>query len=789
MKLKKEFEKYAPLVKDGFLFDPDEQVFFTDNKKRFTLPEDYSHWKVENIDKKSYLTERLKEMGASDEENTIKLFGGVNLQEDEEVENSIFQANKNGDISIMQYSLHRKPWTFKTMGTENNSSSNREEYHEQIRLAPWNEKIFEGKYDFKKAKVVPFWTKYLIEQFEDEESTVDTLIITEGQIKTFVAGLHKLPVCGLTSITHYKNKDTGTIDAEIIEFIKAKKVKKVVILWDGDCRNVSTSDIENGIDISRRPNLFYKTVVNIREGLQDFFPSKTEMQIFFATIKSDEIDGNPKGIDDLLLTQKSKLKAIKKDFLNIGEMPGIYLHWQNISNDTGLKKLVSYFNLTSATSFFQAHKEKIGTKDFIFKGTTFQIENDTPTVKISASLKQYKRIGTDYYRIVKEPIPYGKTGEVMLEEVLVPWKSETIKQDHGAKILPHIEKFLGFTNQANHINYQQIINEHWNLYQNIDHQTRKGDFPHIEKLLIHLFDEQYTMVLDYITLLFRYPSQKLPVVCLVSKEQSTGKSTFMYLLKLIFKQNMALISNNDLTGDFNSHWTSKLIVASEETMLEKKDAYEKIKSFSTAKTIMRNEKNKSAREIPCMMHFIFGSNHEDDFIKIDDYDSRLWIRKVKSIKERIKGFDEKIENEIPEFVNFIQDRQINYKDVGERLYFHPRDFQTDAFRNVVKHSEPSIIKEIRTQLTEMFYVTGAEEIKMTVKDIKAEFGLRHEHNYLNKEIQNYLKPKRDLDNNGNVKVSTYEYMIPDPTNTEAILNRKGKGRYFIFERSEYCENN
>ncbi len=189
------------------------------------------------------------------------------------------------------------------------------------------------------------------------------------------------------------------------------------------------------------------------------------------------------------------------------------------------------------------------------------------------------------------------------------------------------------------------------------------------------------------------------------------------------------------------------------------------------------------------MHFIFGSNHEDDFIKIDDYDSRLWIRKVKSIKERIKGFDEKIENEIPEFVNFIQDRQINYKDVGERLYFHPRDFQTDAFRNVVKHSEPSIIKEIRTQLTEMFYVTGAEEIKMTVKDIKAEFGLRHEHNYLNKEIQNYLKPKRDLDNNGNVKVSTYEYMIPDPTNTEAILNRKGKGRYFIFERSEYCENN
>lgn len=782
MKLKTEFERFAELYRQGFVFNPDDHIFYAENVKEFKHPEGFEDWKVEKFERDSYLKERLKEMGVKTAK--IELIGGVNLEKNERAQHEIFTANKRGDIQILQYSLSRVPYTYMELGAKNTSASNREKYHEQTRLHPIHEYIAAGKYDFSRAKNVPFWPPALIEEFEAEKKSHETLIITEGQLKAFKGSVEGLPVVGLTSISHFKSKETGTIHQEIIEYIKTCDIRKVVILWDGDCRSISDSALRTGEDLSTRPHQFFSYAKKIRDMIQEFNPGR-KLSIYFATIKSDEIEGHPKGLDDLFIETKVQKKEILRDFSLIGEMPGKLIHWINITQDSGVKKLISYFNLNSEKAFYEFHREKIRESDFVFRGTTYKIEDGHPLIKVSASLKQYKRIGTDFYRIVKEPIPIGKNGDKILEETLIPWTSAAITLDHGKSVLEHIEKFLGFTNYANHVDYQQVIDGHWNLYQNIDHTPVEAEWPYIQKLLKHLFEEQYTMALDYITLLYRHPFQKLPVVCLVSKEQKTGKSTFVYLLKLLFKQNMAIISNNDLLSEFNSHWISKLIVASEETMLEKKDAYEKIKSISTQKSILRNEKNKTAREIPCMVHFVFCSNHENDFIKIDDYDSRLWIRKVKTISERIKGFDEKIANEIPAFVDFIQKREIEYEDVGERLYFDPKDFKTEAFYNVVKHSEPGIIKEIRTQLTELFLVTDATEIHMTTKDIKNEFSIRQDHNYINKEIGIYLKAERACDLSGNPKVSTYCYYVPDPVDPDKLVKRAGKGRYYIFKREDF----
>ena len=781
MKIKKEFDKYSELQKKGFIFNPENEEFYTFKpKSEFNHPLDFEEWGVEQIKVDSYLKTRLKELGVKPKDNLIELIGGVNLQAKERAEHQIFTHDKTGNIGIMQYSLKRKPYTFFQEKGTSTKTINRELYHEQKRLAPWNECIMAGKYDFAKAKNVPFWAPSLVKEFEADKKNSDTLIITEGQFKAFKGAMEGLPVVGLTSISHYKNKDTGTIHGEIIEYIKECRIKKVVILWDGDCKNISTKDLENQEDISKRPYNFYKFATTIRDLIQDFIPAR-KLSIYFATIKTEEIDNHPKGLDDLFIALPRNKKDILNDFKMIGEMPCQLLDWVNITNDQGIKKLVRYFNLTTAKAFYQAHQDQIKEHDFVFRGNTYRIDNKIPIIKISASLKQYKRIGTEYYRVVQEPAPIGKNGEVINEEALVPWTGSAIQLDHGKDTLKHIEKFIGFTNQANHIDYQQIINGHWNLYQNIEHSPKKGKFEYVEKLLKHLFEEQYEMCLDYISILYRHPLQKLPVVCLVSKEQKTGKSTFIYLMKLLFRQNMTTISNNDLTGDFNSQWTSKLIVASEETLLEKKDGYEKIKAISTAKTITRNEKNKTQKEIPCMVHFIFCSNHENDFIKIDDYDSRLWIRKVQSIKERIKGFDEKIEADIPAFVDFIQNREIKYEDVGERLYFEPNDFKTAAFYNVVKHSEPSLIKEIRAQLQEQFLVTEVDEIHMSTKDIKVQFGFRFEMNYISKEIQNYLKPKKLKEG----KVTTYCYYISSAMNPDELIKIKGKGRPFVFRKEDF----
>lgn len=780
MKLKDEYKPHSDLLKQGYLFDPEEHLFFVEDNQDFIRPNGYEDWETKIIDTESYLNARLLEMGATEKDNEVALLGGIKMDKNEFFKHQIFQTNKRGDIGILQFSLDRVPYTY-----IETKPVKREQYHEQIRLAPWNEKIFAGKYDFSKAKNIPFFPKNLIENYEADSCPSDMLIITEGQFKAFKAGMEGLPVVGLTSISHYRNKETGTIHTDIIKYIKKCNIKRVVILWDGDCRDISTKAIQDKEDLSKRPRNFYNFATKIREMIQEFVSTK-KTKIFYATLKSQEIDeGKSKGIDDLLINHPKEVERIKADFEQIGDMPSRYIEWFDISNETGKKKLYKWFNLTSATSFYNAHREKIGKNKFIFQGNTYEIKDGSPIMTISADLRQYKRIGTDYYRVVKEPVTLKKTGEIVTEEALVPWTASAIQLDHGKHVLPHIEKFLGFTNQANHTEYQQVIEAHWNLYQNLEHKVMQGKFEHIEILLKHLFQEQYEMALDYISVLYHKPYRKLPVVCLVSKEQKTGKSTFIYLLKLIFKQNMVSISSNDLIGDFNSHWITKLVVASEETLLEKKEAYEKIKDISTKKSYLRNEKNKVAKEIPCMVHFVFCSNHEDSFIKIDNTDSRLWIIKVNTIEKKIKGFDQKIADEIPAFIDFIQNREISTPDTGERMYFEPDSLKTDAFYNVVKHSEPSVIKEIREHLGILFAQTGVSEIKMSAKDIKTEFGIRQKLNYINREIKTYLKPEMKLGKDGKPSVSTYAYLLPEPNKTNEFISRKSKGKYFIFKAEDF----
>ncbi|MBI2258151.1 MAG: hypothetical protein HYU67_04540 [Flavobacteriia bacterium] len=761
MKLKDCYEKYQDLYRKKYVFDPDEKTFFTSNLSTFVLPTDFTHWEVKEIKLKQYAEKRFKE---------LNITPGLNIISDK----PIFNITDRGDIEIAQFSL-KKEFYFQ-----------KEKLCHQKRLNPIDEKICEGKYDFTFAKNVPFFSPLLLDLYS-EKKQIETLCITEGQFKAWKACDKNIPTVGLTSISHYKENSSGKIHYEIIELIRSCNVKKIVILWDGDCKNISSKSLEQGKDLSLRPRLFYKSALTIRDLIFEYISSK-KISVYFATIKTDELEGKPKGFDDLLITHSGKAKEIKRSFEQIGEMPSQYFDWINISTDIGAKKLRQYFNLHNVNEFYHFHSAGIKEKNFVYFGSTYKIAKGMPVIEVPLAVKSYKRIGVNYYKIINCPVPFGKKGDTRLEEVLEPWSKEEIKLDHGKEIIHQIEKYEGFTNVASHTDYQPIINNHWNLYYNVKHDLKEGDYPHIKMLLEHLFEEQYEMILDYISILYRFPIQKLPVICLVSKQQNTGKSTFIFLMKLIFKQNMTIISNNDLTNDFNSHWTSKLIVASEETLLEKKDGYEKIKSLSTAKDALRHEKSKTPKSIPNMLHFIFCSNHEDDFIKIDDYDSRLWIRKIKTLSNRINKFDEKLENEIPFFVHFIANREIQYPDTGNRLYFHEKDFKTSAFFNVVRHSEPNVIKEIRLKLEDYFTIFPLnEKLHLTTQNLRQYFGIKGEDNYINKVIKSYLNVNRYENDKGEPAVTTYSFNQIDYNNLEFPLLIKDKGRPFVFYKNDFIK--
>ena len=163
------------------------------------------------------------------------------------------------------------------------------------------------------------------------------------------------------------------------------------------------------------------------------------------------------------------------------------------------------------------------------------------------------RVGTTLYKVVNQPCANGG-----YEKKRVVWNNSTLRQDYGKNYLATVPKYDGFCTVPNHLNYQKEIEGFLNLYEPIEHKPQQGDFSHIQSLMRHIFGEQYELGMDYMQLLYLQPTQKLPIVLLVSEERNTGKSTFLNFLKAVFENNVTFNTNEDFRSQFNSDWAGKL---------------------------------------------------------------------------------------------------------------------------------------------------------------------------------------------------------------------------------------
>lgn len=794
MKLLDKYSKFKELYDSNYIFDPDERIFYASDVEKFSKPVGYDEWSVEEFDVQEYGQKRLLELGITEDNNTIEWF--ENSKSKKGIKEKIFTINKRGDIEILIYDVDGKPLMKDKNPDEKDGKGvvKGERYCWNTRLHPWHEKLTGAKYDFSYSQNKPLFSPELITAFK-KGTEVPTLVITEGQFKARKGCIEGIPTIGLGSITHFNDSNTKRIHGDIIRFIRTCKVKKIIVLWDGDCRFIWENEVKEMRDLAERPRAFMNYANKIIDQLKESELAK-DVKYYFATINTHETNNNAKGLDDLFILNPNLNAKILIEFNDIGNIHGDIFLWENMNNtEKGKKELLRFFMLKLVKEFYEFHKEKIKGNNFIYNGNQYKVEKNLPVIEIPKDLKRYKRIGFDYYAIQDVPAPIG-TGDniqVVHEEKLVVWNKTAIMDDFKKRKednpIASVERYNGFTNIADHINYQQVINGFWNLYSDVKHQPVKGDFPHIRKLLKHLFDEQEAneMIYDYITVLYKKPYFKLPVICLTSKVQGSGKSTFVYLMKLIFKQNMSIISSVEFVSEFNSSWISSLVVAIEETLFEKKEAYEKLKDLVTRKQINRNEKNKSANEIPCMLHFIINTNHEDEFIKIDENDRRLWVRKILSKPEKIKNFQQKIEEEIPFFIDFIINRDIKYQYQGDELYFAESDFMTEAKQSLIKNSVPFYIKELRYHLEEYFSRWSDTEVMLSAKDIITHFGVTNvKPDHLNKTIPQFMKVERKVNDQGVAISTTYSIKKESTKENGAPEYIKLQGRPFVFKRSSFA---
>lgn len=395
-------------------------------------------------------------------------------------------------------------------------------------------------------------------------------------------------------------------------------------------------------------------------------------------------------------------------------------------------------------------------------------------------MKEYIRVGTEYFKEVLCPLMSGDN-----MKSLIKWNKATIIDDFGKDSLKAIKKYETFCTFPSHINYQREINNFYNKYEPLSYcVNEKGDWKNIKLFLQHLFGVQYELGLDYLSILWKYPSQILPILCLVSVERNTGKSTFLKLLKLIFEGNMTINKNEDFRSRFNSDWAGKLIVAVDEVLLDKKEDSERIKNLSTSNHYKLEGKGVDKAEIEFFGKFILCSNNEENFIKIDDLEIRYWVIRVNPFAKENPDLLEQMRKEIISFAYHLTHRKIETQRTT-RMWFTKEQIYTKALDVLVRGNRTSIEKEIEEFLIDQFCTLELDELYYTTKDLHEQLNLaniRVGKNYVSKIITDSFKlePK-------NSSYNLYRLDLSNVGKKWSVYTENRKGRFYTFKREEFIK--
>lgn len=396
------------------------------------------------------------------------------------------------------------------------------------------------------------------------------------------------------------------------------------------------------------------------------------------------------------------------------------------------------------------------------------------------TLDDYIRVGTEYYRKVKQPLKNDCI------EALVRWKKETIKDDFETKDFKpifQIKKYTGFCFIPGHgEDYKSEINGFYNQYEKLTWEPKEGSCDKTIGFLEHIFGEQFALGMDYLALLYLKPDHILPILCLVSEERNTGKSTFIKWLKTIFQGNMTINSNEEFRARFNSDWINKLIIGVEETLLEKKEDSERIKALSTGEVAKIERKNIDKSETQFYGKFILCSNNEDSFIRIDREEIRYWVRRINVPDTDNTNLLDEIISEIPAFLNHICEQGIKSQKQS-RMWFHPDEISTEALDVLKSGNKSALEKEIETIVLEKMNDFEEDEIKMTLGDLRDELKhLRVSQSYITQVLQKTFRifPRKNP--------STYKayHWSDSPSGGPMIKGYTDRqGRYYTFFRSMF----
>lgn len=707
----------------------------------------------------------IQDTGLTDELNQIPSQNGKTL-------GPIIQENENKeDVDIIYPALDGgvKEFEAKLKNPQENKEFDNFPFY-RTRLANPNK---QGKYmQPEKSGIHVFFPPQIVRKYQNGES-IENLIITEGEKKALAGAVQGLDIVAVGGIQNWrKEAKTTELHPDLDRLINALEVQNVIFLLDADCLTLEWDpDNDPNKDLAERFNNFYAAVKGFREAIKDY--AKTDLYMAHILTKFEK---EGKGLDDLYSAYPEQIQDINKDLLKAH--PKQFFYKRNVTAENE-KKLKDYFNLTRQQGnvpqyFYDRYKDVIGNRPFKFNNAWF-VTYDDENLKMMKhpDADLFVRVGGDsYYKYIRKESAYtynkNQSEREKAEWTLVPWNRGAIVDDFvkgGPRIknfIEHIPKFDAFCNIPFHMEpFKPVIGNKLNLYYPLVHEPKAGNFDTIYGFLQHIFENEYQkkldVALDYLQLLYTQPLQKLPILALVSRTRNTGKSTFLTLIKEIFRSNAAYITNDEFASNFNSHFISKLVGMIDEGFIpvDKRQVMEKLKNMVTNTTYTLEEKNKTPKEIDLFLKFILCSNDENNFVNVPREEVRWFVCKVPTIQNEDPDLLEKMKAEIPAFLHYLQNREMAYGKKS-RLWFEEQVLITPALEKVKEESKWQSVKELEEVIKNLFEQTEIPVLYLSL-DVLVDMLNENNRKYYNKTL---------------VKKIVHEEISPTPPATEKIQRFK-----------------
>ncbi len=740
----------------------------------------------------SFFERRLKELGVKPKHNQVMRPDG-----DKEKAYPVFEETEKGDIRINYFDLRGMPYHYRKSGAKWPQSYSR------VRLQHPKEGM--KYYQPKGSGSFPFFTPGIIAKYKAKER-IETLIFTEGEFKAFKGNMDGLDIIGFPSIHGpYTNSVHRELHPDIIEIIRKCQVERVIFLTDADTLTVNLDAEDPNKDLYKRPNSFYTAVRNFRESRDLLIDDKLiSLKYAYYCYIRPEFRHDGKGLDDLLVNYRgvqSRKQII--DELQTAFFSKYFKGW-NLTEGK-LQNLRREFGLTNVEDFYSLYREFLGNKEFRWKNSRYQFDGNKVVYLRHEEVDHYMRVGPDYMKIIRVP---NRDGD--LEEEIVPWKKTEIKEDYKRfpDFMDQIQRYDAFCNEpAWNGSYKRKHGNCYNICNPINFDPKEGSIENTLKFLKHLFGgqgevrqlhgaymecgdigDQFTIALDYLSIQYRKPKQKLPVPCLVSPEERTGKTTFLNWLRSIYGSNATILDNERFKMNFNAHYITKFIIGLDEGFLdvEKKAEKERLKQMATADEAFMENKGMNVKKFPYYGNLIICSNDADRLMKMEDADSRWFVVRVPQLTEPDPDLENKLKAEIPAWLHFIKHRQIIHPR-KDRLWFKKDWIITEQFKLVVQATKNRLDRVIETFIKEQFLLYRSDKLRYPLKYLAERINETAKYRIDESDLRDFLS-KRGMDSEKVQRIKIpygIDLDAPDMFGKGKIKYNETVARPYIFYHDEW----